>query len=482
MISIRTGLGRGVWMAAWLAASGLLIPSALAAGSSAQEKQRSSPFGALPVQGPSGAGSRGAESEPSNVNSVDGESRFLEPVCLKHLSAKTAAEVFQGLCSPGGKVVAQEGSNNVLVMDTEENLARIVEEIKRADQALASVAMETVTLRFMDAKNLATVVTKMLTASGTVAASEAGNSLIVCDMPDNLEQVMRAIRKADQAPSQIVVEVVLLDVRLGDDTEIGVNWDYLATAPDKVGYRQNFTGLTDRLSMVPPTDDTIGQGIAYNTLGTAGELSIVVGNIRNVVHLIQSKRDAQVLASPRAMVVSGKKATIKAVEQIPYLVVTQSATGILQQTQFKEVGVTLDVTATLTDSGQILLDAVATQSVQTGTSVSGVPVVDTREGNTHLLLADRQTAVMGGLRRQQRVRQASQIPLLGDLPIVGALFRSTNDEVVNAELVVLLSPHVYQGDPVPDEIQSKIDRVNRETTVDEWVGGEGQTSGPSATQ
>jgi len=249
-----------------------------------------------------------------------------------------------------------------------------------------------------------------------------------------------------------------------------------------VGYRQNFTGLTDRLSIVSPSDENVDAGIAYNTLGTAGELSIVVGNIRNVVHLIQSKRDAQVLASPRAMVVSGKKATIKAVEQIPYLVVTQSATGILQQTQFKEVGVTLDVTATLTDSGQILLDAVATQSVQTGTSVSGVPVVDTREGNTHLLLADRQTAVMGGLRRQQRVRQASQIPLLGDLPIVGALFRSTNDEVVNAELVVLLSPHVYQGDPVPDEIQSKIDRVNRETTVDEWVGGEGQTSGPSATQ
>ena len=232
------------------------------------------------------------ESEPSRSDSLDGEPRCVEPISLKHLSAKTAAEVFQSLCSPGGKVVAQEGSNTVLVMDTQDNLPRIIEEIRRADQALAPVAMETVTLRFMDAKNLAIVVTKMLTASGTVAASETGNSLIVCDTPDNLEQVMRAIRKADQAPAQIVVEVVLLDVRLGDDTEIGVNWDYLATAPDKVGYRQNFTGLTDRLSIVSPTAENIDQGIAYNTLGTAGELSIVVGNIRNVVHLIQSKRDA----------------------------------------------------------------------------------------------------------------------------------------------------------------------------------------------
>jgi type II secretory pathway component GspD/PulD (secretin) len=94
-------------------------------------------------------------------------------------------------------------------------------------------------------------------------------------------------------------------------------------------------------------------------------------------------------------------------------------------------------------------------------------VVDTREGNTHLVLMDGQTAIMGGLRRQQKTRQTSQIPLLGDLPVVGLLFKSTKDSFVNAELVVLLSPHVYRGEPVPDEVQSKIDHVNRETYMEE---------------
>jgi type II secretory pathway component GspD/PulD (secretin) len=455
-----------------------------AAGPSASDRSRSSPFGAIPLQRERGPaeGTPGNEGGAAGPESEDYLGKSLERVCLKHLNAKTAAEVFQGLCSPGGRVVAQEGSNVVLIIDTEENIARIVSQIEKADRPVSPIPMETVTLRFLDAKNMVAVVTKALSPYGSVAANETENSLVISDTADSLQKVVAEIRKADQAPAQIVVEVVLLDVRLSNDTEIGVNWDFLETSTKTVGYRQNFTGLTDRLSMAQNSADNIASGIAYNTLGTAGELSVVVGDIRNVVHMIQGKRDAQVLASPRAMVVSGKKATIKAVEQVPYMVVTQSATGVLQQTMFKDVGVTLDVTARVTDSGQIVLDAVATQSVQTGTSLGGVPVVDTREGNTHLVLTDGQTAIMGGMRRQQKIRQTSQIPLLGDLPIVGMLFKSAKDSLLNAELVVLLSPHIYRGEPIPDDVQSKVDRLNRETYMEDSAEALGPKPKPFAKQ
>jgi hypothetical protein len=82
-------------------------------------------------------------------------------------------------------------------------------------------------------------------------------------------------------------------------------------------------------------------------------------------------------------------------------------------------------------------------------------VVDTRSQTTALMLGDGQTVVMGGLRRSEKTVQINQIPLLGDIPIVGYLFRSTNDLVQNSELVILISPHIYRGEPVPETVTQK---------------------------
>lgn len=429
-------------------------------------ERRASPFGF--VESETARLSQGA---PAGETSWVGPAGFVplsvESVSLRHLSAKAAAEVFGALTSPQGRIGVQEGSNTLFVFDTPDDVRRIVAEIRKADQAHEGVVMESVNLRFLEAKNLTAIVEKMVSPLGSVSANEASNSLIVADTPESLKRILAEIRKADQTPPEIVVEVVLLDVRLGDDKEIGVSWDYLRQQPDDVGYRQNFTDVQDRLSMVKNIDEMFQQGIAYNTLGAAGELSIVTGTMRGVIHLIQETRDAQIIASPRAMVVSGKKATIKAVEEVPYLVVTESAAGgQLQQTLFKDVGVTLEVTATVTDGNQVFLDAKTTLNVQSGSGIGGVPVVDTRESDTRLLLKDGQIVVMGGLRRQQKTKQVSQVPLLGDLPLVGPLFKSTRDAVTYAELVILLSPHVYRGEPVPNEVQAAVDRFKQERILD----------------
>lgn len=392
------------------------------------------------------------------VPTIVDEPLSVQPVELRYINAKTAAEAFRRLCSSRGTIVAQEGVNALMVFDTADNLARIIEQIRNVDLVGQGLVIETINLRFLNAANMVGIVQKMVSSCGHVSANEANNSIVVCDTPENIRRIMGEIRKADQAPPQILVEVVLLDVQLTDDSEIGINWDYLARHPDDVGYRQNFT--TDRLSMVEDSAAMDSRGIAFNTLGTGGELSIVTGTVRHLVHLIQQRQKANVIASPKAMVVSGKKATIKAVEEIPYIIVTESAAGgQLQQTQFKEVGVTLEVTATVTDSNQIFLDAKTIQNVQTGVGVGGVPVVDTRESDTRLLLDDGQIVIMGGLRREVRIKQKSQIPILGEIPVAGALFRGVIDKIYNAELVVLISPHIYKGEPVSVEVLNETQKV-----------------------
>jgi|GEM_PF-513584 len=402
---------------------------------------------------------------------------MVEAVALQHIDAKSVQAALDKLRSEYGVLSVIERTNTLVVCDLEKNVNTILAELKKIDRPTAGLAVETVNLKFLQAKNLLPIVTRMLTQYGQASANEASNSVIICDTQDNLVRILDQVQKADQTPQQIMVEVVLLDVQLGNDTEIGVNWDYLVAQPDKVGYRQNFTQTGERLSMVPDTD-TAGQ--AFNTVGTAGELSVVMGDVRNVVHMIQEKRDVQIIATPRAMMVSGQSAKIEAAQEIPYQELTQtSGGGNINSTQFKPVGVTLEVTATLTADGEIFLKVDTQQSVKTGVSVAGVPVVDKRSETTSLLLKDGQIVVMGGLRRQEKNKQVTHVPLVGDLPVVGNLFKSTTNSVTNAELVVLLSPHVYKGQAVPAEVMAKVNQAKEESVLTPPAEGEStQAAGP----
>ena len=128
-------------------------------------------------------------------------------------------------------------------------------------------------------------------------------------------------------------------------------------------------------------------------------------------------------------------------------------------TSFKEVGVTLQVTATLTEKDEIVLSVDVQQSVRTGESLAGVPVIDTRQNTTSLLLNDGQVVIMGGLRRREKTLQVTKVPLLGDLPLLGNLFRTKHNILLNSELVVLLSPHIHKNESVPQKVQDKYNEL-----------------------
>jgi len=393
---------------------------------------------------------------------------FLEVVTLEFLDAKSAAASFACMCSPVGNITPLEKSNSLLVFDTKEHVDKIMAHIRKTDQSHAGLFVDAVTLKFLEAKNFENALKGMLSQYGSVATNETSNTLIICDTKGNLKRILEEIRKADKKPQQIMVEVVILDVQLRDDTEIGINWDILSDELYDINYRQNFT---DRISAMPGSPQTTADTARLNagktnvdlvSTGLGGDFSVISGTVRNVIHLIQQKRDVEILASPRAMVVSGQSANIKAVEEIPYTEVmdtSQGGAGALTSTEFKEVGVNLLVSATVTDGNDIFLTIDTEQNVKTGESQGGVPVVDTRRAQTSLLLKDGQIVVMGGLRRKEKTTQVNQIPIVGDLPIVGILFKSTNTVINNSELIVLLSPHIYKGEPVPEAVMARYTEI-----------------------
>jgi len=320
--------------------------------------------------------------------------------------------------------------------------------------------MHTVMLKFLDAKSLKEAVSMMSSEFGTVAVNQKNNSLIICDTKGHLASILSEIEKADRTPQQIMIEVVIVDVQLRDKNEIGVNWDLLSDKNYDYIYRQNFT---NRLGSTVSNADTIGNATAFNTTGFGGDFSVISGTIRNIISTLQSKRDVEILASPRAMMVSGESANIKAVEEIPYSEVSDTAAGgagAITSTKFKEVGVNLQVSGTITDGNNIFLTVDTEQNVMTSESTTGVPVVDTRKATTSLLLKDGQIVVIGGLRRQETTKKVDQIPILGDIPLIGLLFKYTNTVVNNTELIVFLSPHIYkEGEPIPEDAMSKFNEI-----------------------
>ena len=312
--------------------------------------------------------------------------------------------------------------------------------------------VETVMLKFLKAGNIESVVRNLVSAYGVVAVDKETNSLVICDDEGNLQRTINEIRKADQTPKQILIEVVIVDVQLNDDTEIGVDWgDY--------NFRRDDTKNTF-------SSTVMSNLTAAGALG--GSFTLVQEGLDVTINALQATRDVEILASPRVLVVSGQPSLIKTTEEIPYTELSDSSGGSagvgnqISTTKFKEAGITLKVTATLTDEQQILIVIDAEQSVNAGTAQSinsTVPVVDKRNAKTTLLMDDGQVLVMGGLRQKETTLTQSKVPLLGDLPFVGFLFSNDKTVVKNSELLVFISPHIYGDGPLDDEQMERFNEL-----------------------
>ena len=315
-----------------------------------------------------------------------------------------------------------------LIPNQESTIPQETKMAANTEEQSPELFVETVILKFLDAKSLESVIGSMSSEYGKISIDSKSNSLIICDTKDDLKKIVTQIKKADKTPQQIEIEVVIADIHLNDDTEVGMNWASLFQ-------NDNALSLTQNLVTTLSTTGTLG-----------ADLAILKGGIAGTLHALQEVQNVEILANPRVLVLSGETAEIKTIEEIPYEEVSQTSEGgSLTSTKFKEVGVILKVKAVVMDDGKILMTIEPGQSAKTGESINDVPVVDSRQVKTTLLMEPDHIVVMAGLKNKNTTITNNKIPLLGDLPFVGMFFSDNKVQIADSELIVFISPHIHKN-------------------------------------
>jgi type IV pilus secretin PilQ/predicted competence protein len=288
---------------------------------------------------------------------------------------------------------------------------------------------EVFNLNFANAKDIEEAINNLVSSDGRVGIDERLNSILISDTMANIERISQALEKLDVKAPQVMIEALVVNVKLTDELKMGVDWTKLGTSSNLLTQALNVTGSTNPYGK-----------ITFST--TPGNW-----NIQGLIDFVETNKDVRILANPKVLVLNNHTAIIKTVKEIPYKEESETSQGgSSTSTQFKEAGVTLEVTPQITEDGYVIMNIKPEQSAQIDTFTienSEVPVIEKRNTNTTLCVKDGQTVIIGGLRERQPSIQESKVPILGDIPFIGALFRKVDVDQVESELGIFITPHIY---------------------------------------
>ena len=346
-----------------------------------------------------------------------------------------------------------------------ENMIRIVPASQLTEEAERTTS-KIYRITYADVKQVEQALTKVISKRGSIASSLGSSNIIVTDTESKIMAIDAFVEEIDRVTPQILVEVRIYDVKNTDELELGFEW----SAGRNTGFGTQAAGgpVTGFSRSDPSINGTFNS--TTQQVGSTGTLDFGVldkhMDLNILFSAIQQQDAAKLLANPRIMVLDNETATFKAIEEIPYQRLQQGGYQSFGTTEFKEVGVELEVTPHLATNGLIRLHIIPVFSVQVGTVeitsigtggasiTSPQPVVDKREADTIALVRDGQTVVIGGLRKQTINQLISKVPVLSNIPLLGWLFTFEGEETVNNELVVFITPRIIE-EPVLTELETQ---------------------------
>ncbi len=354
-----------------------------------------------------------------------------------------------------------------------DNVIRIVTSAEMVAKA-EPIRTKTFEIVYADAGKVVTALEKFKSPQGSVSSIKGTSYIIVTDTESKIREIAELLEKIDRITQQVLVEARIYDITCRDKLDIGIDW--------YAGRRTNIdtaTGqfLNDDITVSKGGVDTyigsrtdpaiignfIGSGAGKTADATLGYLNL--GLLTNsididaVLRAEQEITEAKLLANPRILVLDNEEATFDIVTEHPYVERTISGGTVTETVSFKEIGIKLVVTPHITRGGMLRLQIQPEFGIKVGQVLiesNNVPIVDKRKVDTIALVRDGQTVVLGGMRKKDVSKQSNKIPLLGDLPLIGGLFRFEGEDTAVTELIVFITPRIVGLEPVLslDELQA----------------------------
>lgn len=270
------------------------------------------------------------------------------------------------------------------------------------------------------------------------------NSLIIVTNPDNLKLIQDILAQLDHIPEQVMIETMIVEATLDKTNKFGVEWTF--AQPKAFGS----TGVTG-------TGQT-GFGLGNASPALEGfRYTLAGGNLQAFVNLLQKDDKFQVLSTPRIFTSNNVEAEINISQSVPYITSTRTdATGaITYNYAFQDVGIVLTVTPRITKNGYVTLEVSQTANDLQGFTDFNAPIVNKRQADTTVSVKDTETVVLGGIMRSVVNSKVKKVPLLGDIPLLGELFKSTDRTNTKTELMVFLTPRIVRDNEEAKKVKDE---------------------------
>ena len=307
------------------------------------------------------------------------------------------------------------------------------------------------------------VVSAELEGGVKVTADKATNSLIIVASSNDYETLLGVIKKLDIRRRQVFVEAAIMEIDLDKALDAGVEWrGAMQTGSGKNGailggtnfdFKGNinnlFTSLATGNPLIFPGTGLIGAGIGGSvTLPDGTKIPAVAA----VLRAAQTRSNTHILSSPHLLTQNNKEAEIIVGENVPFITSTSrdstNLANVINTVERKDVGITLRITPHIHESEFVSMDIYQESSALVDTTLlqsSTVgPTTTKRSAKTTVLVKSGDTVIIGGMMQETTVKSESKVPILGDIPLLGYLFRFTSNSKKKTNLVILLTPHIIQ--------------------------------------
>ncbi|PHR82022.1 MAG: type IV pilus secretin PilQ [Colwellia sp.] len=339
--------------------------------------------------------------------------------------------------------------NILMVAPSDELAAREAKNLQAQQQVeeLAPLYSEYVQINYAKASELADLIknedTSILSPRGSVSVDERTNTLLIRDTTKIIEDIKRMVNILDIPVRQVIIEARMVTVKDNINEELGIRWGITdtdgqyATSGSLAGANSANAGLVpalaDRLNVNLPVASPAG-ALAFQVARLAD------GTILDLeLSAMEKENKGEIIASPRITTANQKEAYIEQGVEIPY---QEAASSGATATQFKKAVLSLTVTPHITPDNKIILDLVVTQDTVSDVQSGQAPAIDTQRIGTQVLVNNGETIVLGGIYQQAIISTVSKVPVLGDIPYFGWLFRNTSQFNEKKELLIFVTPRI----------------------------------------